>query len=112
MRLNIDGGRMRYPALEYLLTNYFHQDLYELYGDEWAAVAAFVQDDRATAVSVPTDVEHVLRTRTTEESLRDYVDATYCEFVPGPEDGGYRGWLEEIARRIRLAINESGGGHP
>jgi hypothetical protein len=24
-----------------------------------------------------------------------------CEYLPPPEMGGYRGWLEEIARRVR-----------
>ncbi len=97
---------MAAAALEYLLGNYFHQDLFEVYGGVEQAVAEFVIRDRHRAVHVPEDIEALLASAPSDRRLEDFVTATGCEYDPRPEWGGYRGWLEEIARRVRARLTE------
>jgi hypothetical protein len=93
-------------SLDYLLGNYFHQDLFDVHGDAWAAVDQFVRQDRHRAAGAVADIETVLAHHRTESELATYVERTGCEYLPPPGSGGYRGWLEEIARRVRAAIDQ------
>ena len=89
-------------SLEYLLGNYFHQDLYEVHGGEWAALDAFIRDDPHRASEVAQQIDAVLASNDAE--LAEYVERTGCEYVP---TGGYRAWLAEIAQRVRTATGRT-----
>lgn len=90
-------------ALDYLLRNYFHQDFNLEFGNEWQALEAFLRHDAHLAPPVPAQIEELLVTHPSESALDDYLDSLGCEYRPTPEDGGYRGWLTEVARRVREA---------
>ena len=90
-------------SLEYLLGTYFHQDLYSVHGDEWGAVDAFITRDPHRLPGLAEEIDQLLASHTSEEALSTFVTDTGCEFAPDEADGGYRGWLTEIARRVRAA---------
>jgi hypothetical protein len=94
---------MAQTSLEYLLSTFFHQDLYEVYGDEEGAVDAFIARNPHRLPSLQTEIHEVLEANPTEECLAEYVDSTGCEFRPDAAGGGYRGWLTSIAERVRTA---------
>ena len=90
-------------ALAYFMSNYFHQDFDQEFGDEWGAVDAFIRADPHLAPAVPADIDQLLATHTDEATLDSYLSNLGCEYRADPEDGGYRGWLTEVARRVREA---------
>lgn len=92
-------------ALDYLLGTYFHQDFFEDYGDEWGALDAFMRLDAHLVSALPDEIDRLLATHPTEDALDDYLNDLGCEYLAGPEDGGYRGWLTEVARRVREATS-------
>jgi hypothetical protein len=49
---------------------------------------------------VPDEVADVLTRYRTEGAIEALLDHLGCEYRLQPEDGGYRGWLTEIARRV------------
>ncbi len=91
------------PAFWHFAGAYLHQDWPEEYGDPWRALAAFVTDEPALAAAMPDEIEHALQDNGSEEGLAAFVIVQGAAFVPGPDDGGYRGWLTEVARRVRVA---------
>jgi hypothetical protein len=95
---------MTTTPLEYLLGSYFHQDLHEVYGDEWGALDQFIVNDPHRLAGLPEEIDGLLASKVSEGELREYVTAVGAEFRPGGE-GGYRGWLTEIARRVREATS-------
>jgi hypothetical protein len=90
-------------ALEYFLSNYFHQDFNVEFGSVWGAVNAFVSEEPGLAQAVPEEIEHLLATRPEERDLDEYLTRLGCQYLAQPDDGGYRGWLTEIARRVAAA---------
>ena len=67
--------------------------------DDWAALDAFMEGAPELVSKLPAEIAWILEQHSSEEELRSYVDGQGRCFVPRPEDGGYRGWLEEVARR-------------
>ncbi len=90
-------------ALDYFLSNYFHQDFNEDFGDQWGALDSFLEHEQEQAVAVPSEVKQLLATHPTEDELDVYLTDLGCEYRASAEDGGYRGWLTEIARRVEAA---------
>jgi hypothetical protein len=93
---------METPALYQLMGGYLHQD-FDLVGDVDENVDLFASDSPALAARLPQEIEWALATYTTEEELEDLCDRMGCELVPLEGEGGYRGWLTEIAVRVRQA---------
>ena len=92
---------MNQTALAYLLGSYFHQDIDLEFVDEWGAVDHFIEFDSHRAVQVPTEIDALLATHSSESQLKEYVHSAGAEFVPVKYRGGYREWLAEIGRRCR-----------
>ena len=86
---------------------YFHQDFYVSYGGVWETVDAFIQDVPEGAADLPQEIVQVLGTHRTEADLQAYLVKLGCEYRPQPGDGGYRGWLTEIARRASSSSGRS-----
>ena len=82
---------------------YFHQDFYESYGGVWETVDQFIHDAPNNAARVPDEVRQVLKRYDTDEQVEAFLDQVGCEYLAQPGDGGYRGWLTEIARRVESA---------
>jgi hypothetical protein len=91
------------PAMWHFAGAYLHEDWPEESRDEWAALAAFIEDEPELATKLPIEITWILDQYSGEDELRRFVDELGASFVPRPEDGGYRGWLEEIARRAAVA---------
>ena len=94
---------MKTPALEHLAGAYFHQDWYDEFGDEWKAVDAFIAGSPSHVGALPTEIEALLSETQSDQAIEAYLDSLGCEYTPTPEQGGYRGWLSEIARRVEAA---------
>ncbi len=100
--------RQQPPALEQLMGAYFHQGWYLDAADEWGVVDRFVAESPAMAAKVPAEIARVLATQVTEEAVEKYVADLGCEYWADPQEGGYRGWLTEVASRVSAATR--GGG--
>jgi hypothetical protein len=96
---------METPALYQLMGGYLHQD-FDVVGDLDDNIDLFASDSPALAALLPREVESVLETYTTEDELEAFCDRMGCEVVPLEGEGGYRGWLTQIAERVRLATTD------
>ena len=96
---------MNTPALEQLMGAYFHQDWYDEFGDEWEAVDAFVAGSPSHVNNLLAEIQNLLSNADSETALEAYLDSLGCEYTPTAEQGGYRGWLSEIARRVAAATD-------
>jgi hypothetical protein len=47
----------------------------------------------------------VLTTYPTEAAVKACLDDLYTGYAADPEEGGYRGWLIEVSRRVQAAIS-------
>ena len=86
---------------------YFHQDFYVVHGGVWETVQAFVADDPEGALHLPTEIRSTLERYPDEQSCESLLDELGCEYSPQPGDGGYRGWLSEIARVVEAPTPDS-----
>jgi hypothetical protein len=94
------------PALAHLMGAYFHQDWADEFdGDFRAAVDVFVAETPDLPRLLPAEVEQVLSLHTDDDSVEQYLGSLGCEYTLLPGEGGYRGWLTEIARRVREATS-------
>ena len=92
--------RLDTPALRLLAGAYFHQDWMIDSNDEWAVLREFVDGEPHLAPDVPREVAEVLARFPTEGALEEYLRGLGSYYTTSPEEGGYRGWLIEIARRV------------
>ncbi|MGB0102063.1 MAG: contact-dependent growth inhibition system immunity protein [Nocardioides sp.] len=91
-------------ALDLLMGAYFHQDWTLDHADEWAVLAAFEQDEPALAQRLPAEIDRVLAKLQTESDLEHYfVRVLGADFNAAHDGGTYRGWLTQIAERVRAA---------
>ncbi|GAA2147094.1 hypothetical protein GCM10009844_23970 [Nocardioides koreensis] len=97
---------MQTPALRQLMSAYLHQD-YDLIGDVWENVDAFVTESPDLAVLLPGEVAWTLANYPDEAELERFVDTLGCQLGPLDDEGGYRGWLTEIARRVAAATGQT-----
>ena len=95
------------PALRQLMGAYFHQDWFEEHGDPWATLEDFVHGERALVPSLRPEIDETLRRFDNEEDLAGFLRSLGCSYTAPPGTGGYRAWLEEIARRVRTATAQS-----
>ncbi len=91
---------MRTPALEQLMGAYLHQD-YDLEGDVWDNVDAFVVESPDLVPLLAAEVAWARATPTNGSSRSSC--SPWAPRWSGPDEGGYRGWLSEIARRVGQA---------
>lgn len=90
------------PALEQLVGAYFHQDWMLEHHDEWAVIDDFITAERALAPQLPDEVASVLVAYSSEPEVQAFLlRLGSCYTTRDPE--GYRGWLTEVARRVREA---------
>ena len=94
------------PALWQFLGAYLHQDWPIEFDDEWAALDRFIEESPELASHLPIEIDGALGEHHAESDLRAFLVAQGCNYVPDPEEGGYRGWLSEIARRVSQAVGQ------
>lgn len=93
------------PAFWQFTGAYLNQDWPEIHGSPRQALNAFIQREPQLASRMPDEIEQILRQFATEEALRSYVvDNQGACYVPDPDEGGYRGWLEAVATQIRTNL--------
>lgn len=85
------------PKLHQLMGAYFHQD-WALDGDETAAVREFLSGEPGAA-DVADEIDRVLDAHASEAEVGALLRSLGSCYTPG--EGGYRRWLESIARRAR-----------
>jgi len=90
--------------LHQLMGAYFHEDFHDVYGGVWQTVDAFIADDPAESAQLPNEIAWALTKFSTEEAMESYLTSLGCSYQPQPGEGGYRGWLTEIARRVSAAL--------
>lgn len=91
-------------ALDHLMGAYFHQDWVDDHPDEWAVLAAFERDEPDLAAKLPSEIDRVLEQFPTESELENYlVRVLGGDFNAAYDGGTYRGWLTEMAIRVRTA---------
>ncbi|MFB9313348.1 contact-dependent growth inhibition system immunity protein [Nocardioides plantarum] len=89
---------MSFPQLEVLMSAYYHQDWVEL--GMWETLELYLHDSTgADAGALTLDLSRALGTLS-EAEVKALLDSYYCAVSMEGEPGGYRGWLEEIARRV------------
>ena len=93
------------PTLDHFVENYVHEDWADLGGTVWSAVRLFVAES-PKAPQLPDDVDRFLREHPDEAEAEAYLDALGIGYLPGPDEGGYRGWLAEVAERVRAEIRQ------
>jgi hypothetical protein len=84
-----------------LVGGYFHQDVFDVYPDEFAAVDNFVKSAPDLAAGLLSDIADLLANETTEDGLRGHLETLGIAIEPG--DLTYREWLTQIADRVRAA---------
>jgi len=95
------------PAFWQFAGAYLHQDWAEVHGDEWRALDSFIAGEPHLAPSLPEEIEQILREHRSEAELATFVDGQGAAFLPSADQGGYHGWLTEVARRVRAATGQS-----
>lgn len=92
------------PALAHLVGAYFHQDWFDFYPDEDAAVDAFIAESDDLVAALPDEIAWVLATFRTAADLEAYLDSQHCDYIPPEGVDAYPAWLTQIADRVRRAI--------
>lgn len=96
------------PALEHLLAAYFHQDWMLDDADEWAVLGRFLTHEPQMASRLVAEIHEVLDKFTEDDDLRDFTFALGSYLTLPADDGDYRGWLTEVARRAGAAADHDG----
>jgi hypothetical protein len=92
-----------FPALRQLMGAYFHQD-WELDGDESDVVDLFVRHEPESADRLPAEVDRLLAELPDEPALRSFIlEDLGAYYLADAEGGTFRGWLSQIAERVRAA---------
>ena len=92
------------PALWEFLGGYLHQDWADEFTDEWQALDQFISDAPELASGLAGEINRVLSEHDSEYDLHSYLTQQGANYRP-LDEGGYRGWLTEIARRVSAATN-------
>lgn len=95
---------MNTPSLDEFTGAYLHQDFQLDYEDEWAALDRYVADAPDDARRLPAEITEVLATFDSEAATEAYLDGMAIQYWADPATGGYRGWLQEVARRVEAAL--------
>jgi hypothetical protein len=97
---------MTTPALLHLMGAYLNQDWPEDYADEWEALDDLVLGAKSDAPALPLEIAWVLATYPTEGEIEEYMRSLGSGYAADPDEGGYRGWLIEVSRRVQAAVRE------
>ncbi|MFC5177900.1 contact-dependent growth inhibition system immunity protein [Nocardioides taihuensis] len=95
---------MHTPALDLLLTGYFHEDYAEDFGDDRATVKAFIEMEPDLAARLAEDIEAVLAEHGSEAEVEAWVLARRSPYRPGIP---WASWLASVRQQV---INEPIGG--
>ncbi|WP_323791852.1 contact-dependent growth inhibition system immunity protein [Nocardioides sp.] len=95
---------MEDSELQHLMGAYYHEDFETL----WSGLELYLQDDP------PEDQRRLLAeisvvladTSRTDAEIGAFLHGLGCYALIDDEPGGYRGWLEEIARRVRAHLGD------
>lgn len=83
--------------LEQFLGAYLHQDFKDLYGDAWAAVQAYVDNEPlGSRITARAELNDLLRQCHSEKELSDAVAKVGMDYHPPGLGGTYRGFLEGV----------------
>lgn len=94
------------PALHHLVGAYVNEDVFDFYDDVWAALDDFIAGAPDDARTLPGEIATLLETHADEDSLKQFLLYELAVgFLPDPNEGGYRGWLIEVSRRVQAAIS-------
>ncbi len=86
-----------YPALEYLLSAYFHQDWQAEHDSADAVVAAFLDgEDDEQADGVRADLARLAGRGLDEDALGRELRALGCEYDPTAGGGSWQAWLAAL----------------
>ena len=85
---------METPALELLLTGYFHEDCFDDYGDDRGVVTAFMAGQPTLGPALVSEIDTVLLEVADDDALADFVRAFQCP--SGPPPGEARTWLTQL----------------
>lgn len=91
------------PAMWNLAGVYLNQDWAVEYATWREAVDAFIAESPDLAPSLPREIANVLCELRTDDELHAFFNAQGGAYRPRPEDGSYREFLTEIARRVESA---------
>lgn len=94
-----------YPDLAHLLGAYFHQD-FDMYGDEWGVVDAFIARNPARAERVPDQISQLLHDFASESDVEAFADAYGCAYLPEGRDDPYRNWLAAVASYVTRRLED------
>ncbi|MBU1803233.1 contact-dependent growth inhibition system immunity protein [Nocardioides sp.] len=91
--------------LTHFLSVYYGED-FETW---WSGLDQYLDDDPPEdQQELIQEIEHVLADRTrTDEQLGDLLESRGFYGYLSDTPGGYRGWLEEIARRVRAHLADA-----
>ena len=92
----------QHQALSHFVRAYVNDDWPFSYGDVWAAVDDFVRGAPSDARLLPAEIQHVL-TDLDDQQLQQMLHALGLGYLPESGEGGYRGWLAEVSRRVAAA---------
>lgn len=99
---DIDRKSPEWDALWTLFGAYLNQDLDDLYGGPWEAVASFCQGDPASAIADAADeVRRLLDLVEDEKQAEEAVGRLGLEYRPPGDGWTYRGWLAELEKVLR-----------
>ena len=91
------------PAVWNLAGAYLHQDWAVEYSTWEEAVDAFIHESPDLSPLLPGEISRVLSETRTDDELHAFFRSQGGAYRPRPEDGGYRGLLTAIARRVEAA---------
>ena len=91
-----------YPALQNFLSAYFHQD-WAMEHDSPGAVAEYYRDSEKPELVAGTrkELAQLLAAGHDEDALGARVRALGAEYDPTASGGSWRGWLEDVAVRLK-----------
>jgi hypothetical protein len=85
------------PALDLLLTGYFHEDYAEDFGDDRATVRAFIEMEPDLAARLARDIEAVLAEYASEAEVEAWVLKRRSPFRPGIQ---WTSWLTSVRQQV------------
>ncbi len=89
------------PTLEHLIGAYLNQDLWDDYAGVMDGVDDFVHHEPDLALTLAEEIRALLAEGLPESRLSQLMTQWGVGFVAGAD--GYRGWLSQIADRVRRA---------
>lgn len=94
---------MESPELATLIGAYYHED----FDTVWGALDEYLENSTPSERQrVVGEIDLVLASAEGDAEVERFLDTLGNCVDRSKEPGGYRGWLEEIARRVRVHLGE------